>query len=353
MSVITSSSSHREHSHSNSQMPFSRLFGSRSSRRTGSDLSSRSNSHTTSNPLAARRHGMSVSGKLPPGAPAAASRTPFSDPAPGPAPPTRRPQATPSELPPAYVEPMVESPDDPYAFLAKFDTVFLIDDSGSMAGRSWHETSAALATITPVCTARDRDGIDIHFLNCQRSFTNLTSADAVQRVFEQVRPGGGTPTGCRLRELLGPYVARVEAQAERVRRARAAGNAAPADEIKPMNVIVITDGAASDDVESEIMRIANKLEDADAPAWQVGIQFFQVGRELGAAEALQELDDELVDMGCRRDIVDTVSWKGGNSGTDCQLSADKILKCVLGAVVRKLDRKRNSAETDRHSHGKR
>ncbi|KAK0740058.1 hypothetical protein B0T18DRAFT_392955 [Schizothecium vesticola] len=33
----------------------------------------------------------------------------------------------------------LSTPDDPYAFLSTFDTVFVIDDSGSMAGHSWRE----------------------------------------------------------------------------------------------------------------------------------------------------------------------------------------------------------------------
>ncbi|KAH8627376.1 hypothetical protein IG631_17144 [Alternaria alternata] len=55
--------------------------------------------------------------------------------------------------------------DDPYDFLKSFDTVFLIDDSGSMAGRSWKDTAAALEKIATICTQRDADGIDIYFLN--------------------------------------------------------------------------------------------------------------------------------------------------------------------------------------------
>lgn len=54
--------------------------------------------------------------------------------------------------------------DDPYGFLTSFDTVFLIDDSGSMAGKSWRETKDALETIIPVCVQHDADGIDIYFL---------------------------------------------------------------------------------------------------------------------------------------------------------------------------------------------
>lgn len=108
---------------------------------------------------------------------------------------------------------------------------------------------------------------------------------------------------------------------------------------KPMNIIVITDGVPTDDVESPIIAAARKLDKLDAPAWQVGIQFFQVGEERGAAEALGDLDDQLSVTGDVRDMVDTVPWKGGQG-----LTADKIMKCVLGAVHRRWDRKDLSAE---------
>jgi uncharacterized protein YegL len=258
----------------------------------------------------------------------------FTSPLTNPSPPTRRPNgnassSTPSDPPPAYTPPIAETADDPYAFLTHFDTVFLIDDSGSMAGRSWRETGAALATIAPICAARDRDGIDLHFLNHPRSFTNITSAGMVGEAFQTVRPGGGTPTGTRLHHLLKPYLAKVQDQSRLAGIATREGNPMPA-EVKPLNIIVITDGVPSDDVESVIMQAARKLETYDAPAWQVGIQFFQVGREPGAAEALQELDDELVGENCPRDIVDTVPWNGASSGAE--LSADKILKCELGPI---------------------
>lgn len=100
---------------------------------------------------------------------------------------------------------------------------------------------------------------------------------------------------------------------------------------------MITDGVPSDDPESVIIHAAKKLDALDAPPWQVGIQFFQVGQEVGAAQALQELDDALVERGGGiRDMVDTVPWSG-KSGNG--LNADGILKIVLGGVNRRLDRK--------------
>jgi von Willebrand factor type A domain len=235
---------------------------------------------------------------------------------------------TPSnEPPPAYTPAPQAAPmqslataaqlptDDRYAFLSSFDTIFLIDDSGSMAGRSWRETGKALETITPICTAHDADGIDIYFLNNPDStyYRNVTTPATVTEIFTSVRPMGGTPTGQRLSQILRPYLQEYQAAPE---------SAKP----KPINIIVITDGEPSDDVESPIIAAAKKLDKYDAPAWQVGIQFFQVGKEPGAKEHLKQLDDELADISGEedlRDIVDTVPFTGAE-GTE--LTADGILK---------------------------
>lgn len=238
--------------------------------------------------------------------------------------------------------------ESPYAFLATFDTVLLIDDSGSMAGKSWREVSTALGTIAPIITQFDSDGCDVYFLNHKSSdpgvptqgvapsgYRGIKRAPTIKEVFERVRPYGGTPTGTRVHHILKPYLAHVE-------REMAAGR-----EVKPMNLIVLTDGVPSDDVESVLLASAKKLDRLDAPPFQVGVQFFQVGTEPGAREALIELDDELAGMvaGGVRDIVDTVTWAGGNAGNG--LTGDGILKAVLGAVVRRLDRRRGSMESRR------
>ncbi|EOA85344.1 uncharacterized protein SETTUDRAFT_82057, partial [Exserohilum turcica Et28A] len=242
-----------------------------------------------------------------------------------------------NDAPPAYTpgpaqntsalqasSPAATSDSDPYAFLRTFDTVFLIDDSGSMAGRSWRETQEALAAITPICTAHDEDGIDIYFLNHPDSslYKHITSPSTILEIFQTVRPGGATPTGQHLHKILKPYLQRYEQD----------------DKTKPINIIVITDGEPSDDVESAIIQAAKKLDKLDAPAWQVGIQFFQVGREPGAREHLKQLDDGLAELARDdnlRDIVDTVPFSGDDGQ---RLTAHGLLKVVLGSVVRRLDR---------------
>ncbi|KAF7512657.1 hypothetical protein GJ744_000918 [Endocarpon pusillum] len=265
--------------------------------------------------------------------------------------PTRRPQRFNDAAPPAYSPPtnsavlpgpMQSTSDSPYAFLTQFDTIFLIDDSGSMAGRSWRETAAALSAITPICTGHDADGIDIYFLNHRNSdphssngaYTNITDTVGVESIFNSVRPLGGTPTGTRLHHILKPYLAQVEDMIER----QAHGQQVI---VKPLNIIVITDGVASDDVESIIVQAAKKLDAWGAEPGQLGIQFFQVGHEPEAAEDLQELDDALSSAHDIRDIVDTIPWTGDDGQV---LTGPGILKCVLGAVNRKLDRRRGSDE---------
>ena len=203
--------------------------------------------------------------------------------------------------------------DDPYTFLCSFDTIFLVDDSGSMAGSRWKETADALETITPICTAHDVDGIDIYFLNHPDSgfHHNVTSAGTVREIFQTVRPGGGTPTGQRLNQILKPYLRGYEKHP---------------DTTKPINIICITDGEPSDDVESPLIAAAKKLDKLDAPAWQIGVQFFQVGRDEEAKRHLKQLDDELAEIAGDddlRDIVDTVPFTGAE-GT--HLSGDGILK---------------------------
>ncbi|KAK5948431.1 hypothetical protein OHC33_010605 [Knufia fluminis] len=259
-----------------------------------------------------------------------------------------------SEAPPAYSAgpPVMASQssrsglqtaaDSPYAFLGQFDTVFVIDDSGSMAGRSWRETSDALSAITPICTEQDADGIDVYFLNNRNpyandnigAYTNVTSTAAVQEIFRSVRPSGGTPTGTRLNAILKQYLKDLPKEIERQARGQAAT-------VKPLNIIVITDGVATDDVESAIVSSAKKLDKMGAEPWQVGIQFFQVGQDRAAAQDLKELDDALADEHGVRDMVDTVPWSGVDGAV---LMAEGIMKVTMGAINRRLDRKRASDE---------
>ncbi|KAI2611244.1 uncharacterized protein GGS25DRAFT_519543 [Hypoxylon fragiforme] len=248
--------------------------------------------------------------------------------------------------------------DDQYAFLAEFNTIFLIDDSASMATENrWAETRRAVSSLLPVCVARDRDGVDVYFLNhttpdrgdpargaCGGGYRNVTSAAAVDALFATaVRPRSATPTGLRLDRILRAYLRAYE---EGVRRGAGAGAGAGAGGgedgaycLPPINIIVVTDGEATDEPGEVIAQAARRLDALSAPPHQIGIQFFQVGRDPHATRALQELDDELCRREGIRDMVDTATFNGASKRDLPTLTADGILKVVLGAVKRKLDRK--------------
>lgn len=217
-----------------------------------------------------------------------------------------------------------------------------------MAGRSWREVRSALAHIAPICTAHDADGVDIYFLNNRNlasasasqgkaagGYNNVTDVSAVDRIFSTVRPGRQTPMGERLNVILKTYLRHYEQAIERT------GGDPDATDVKPINVIVITDGKPSDDPESVLLSVAQKLDRLEAPPHQVGVQLFQVGNEYGAAEVLRALDDDLSQLGGGvRDMVDTVTFNVRPGADVPILSADAILKTVLGAVVKRLDRAR-------------
>ncbi|KAF7373487.1 hypothetical protein MSAN_00558600 [Mycena sanguinolenta] len=222
--------------------------------------------------------------------------------------------------------------------LRRYDTVILVDDSLSMTMRGskrgvtrWQEAGTALADLAPVAQKYDSDGIDIHFLNDPRSETSLKTSDDVWRVFDRVIPDGFTPTGDRLHQLLNPYITKLA-------RARIQPDGTPIDretgkEIKRMNLIVITDGVASDDPKTSIIHAAKRLMAMpDLCLVQLGIQFVQIGNDAKATKALQILDDELQEAGHIRDIVDTTPYHKLHPVT-----ARGLVKVLAGAINRRID----------------
>jgi len=243
----------------------------------------------------------------------------------------------------------LSTPEDPFAFLSTFDTIFLIDDSASMTGERWNEVRKVLEHIAPICTQHDDDGVDVYFLNHKsrqrddpasgRAGTgyNIKDARGARKLFEEVTPCFATPTGRRLGSILNMYLRNFE------KRVRACDGDAWATDVKPVNMIVITDGQPTDDPESVLRDVAEKLDRLEAPPYQVGVQFFQVGDDRQAAQALEHLDEHMAHEAGVRDIVDTVTWNA-RDGRHKTLTADAMLKVVLGAVVKRLDRQNIAAE---------
>ena len=196
----------------------------------------------------------------------------------------------------------------------------------------WPDTINALKSITTITTRYNPSGIAIHFLNDpSHDTTGITSPEDVTELFFNVAPveGGSTPLGARLDVLLREYL-------DVYRTAKDDRTPTP----KPLNVIAITDGEATDDPESVIVSIARELDRLNAPLGQVGVQLFQVGGDEDAREFLRGLDDDLVAVYGVRDMVDTTPYRGGKGG-EGKLEGEEMLKVLVGAVNRRVDRREN------------
>ncbi|KAI0774551.1 hypothetical protein C8Q74DRAFT_1369007 [Fomes fomentarius] len=212
-----------------------------------------------------------------------------------------------------------ESKEDALEVLKKYDTVIVVDDSGSMAGRLWTEARDALSVLADAAAEYDQNGIDIYFLNDPKRGKGMRDASAVKRLFDSVYPGGRTPLGERLDELLKEYIDELDKKA----------HAPPEQRLKPVNYIVLTDGRPTDDPEDVITHHARRLDQGRHLLTQVGLQFVQIGSDPEAKRYLENLDSNLHGV---RDIVDTTPFIGG------VVTADMIIKILIGAINRRVDR---------------
>jgi hypothetical protein len=84
------------------------------------------------------------------------------------------------------------------------------------------------------------------------------------------------------------------------------GKATKMGPIKPLNLIVITDGEADDPdtLAYALAGFSDRLELGRFPLNQLGVQFIQIGNDRNATKFLKSLDDELrSESSGRRDIV--------------------------------------------------
>jgi len=179
-------------------------------------------------------------------------------------------------------------------------------------------------------------------------------------LFGKVQPSGATPLGGTLKRVITPYIDRLD-DAEKI------GGREAVEKIKPINYIVITDGApseslcftftcispfsitADDTTEDVIINAARRLDEKSRPKAQLGIQFVQIGNSSDASEFLERLDDDLVKkykirVSChsqvlvpcyscsKQDMVDTTKAKWRKN-----LDAETLIKTLTGSFNRRVD----------------
>ncbi|KAJ8584027.1 hypothetical protein M405DRAFT_747710, partial [Rhizopogon salebrosus TDB-379] len=202
-----------------------------------------------------------------------------------------------------------------------YKTVVLIDDSASVGEQSWDLVREALTGITDLANQYGSQGIDVHFLHHHNSHTNIKTSHGIQRIFDQTYPEGqDTPTAAKLEELISRYLPLVERKHT---------------QHKPIHIIVITDGVASDNhaFPEVIFSAAHRLERSQVPHEMFGIQFVQVGTDPDAAATLRSLGGYLAKESRIRDIVDVIPYDPQQGAFDTQY----MLKIFLGDINKALD----------------
>ncbi|GAA5931867.1 hypothetical protein JCM3775_000064 [Rhodotorula graminis] len=246
--------------------------------------------------------------------------------------PTQPSQPAPTSAPsssrrPAAAAAALDKPtEDALRALARYDTVLLCDDSGSMEPMWETELAPALAAVVRTAVRYDEDGVDLAFFNSRVTHTS-TSADDLLDVFRRVRPRSTTPTADAVKRVLEPYMRRLEEW-------QSTGKSAGAPRPKPLNLIVLTDGAPDkgQSPEDVLVDVARRLDKGRFPPFQVGCSFVQIGNYSDAAEHLRSLDDDLKQKHGIRDMVDTTLFEGA-------CDADYLLKALLGGINRSIDKR--------------
>lgn len=234
----------------------------------------------------------------------------------------------------------ISTTEAPFKYLKYFDTAFLIDDSDSML-RYWGEVAMLLEEIAGICIEHDRDGIDIYFIhhrphgsfftrdygykNIGATDGNLAFHDSVAGIFDHVRPRGKCRLDQALERILTDYLDELKTTYAISGRRKW---------IRPLNLIVITAGQTYDNFYKSLRSCARELDRLGAPPYQVGVQLFQIGNNATVKENMEFAADGLDKESGHRNMVDTTTW----SGAPGELSADAILKVILGSVQKSIDK---------------
>jgi uncharacterized protein with von Willebrand factor type A (vWA) domain len=177
------------------------------------------------------------------------------------------------------------------------DYTLIIDRSGSMGtadqpgGRSrWVTAEESTVALARRCNALDPDGITVYlFASRFRRFDHVGPSKVIQ-IFQENEPAGGTDLAAVLTHAFADYFTR-KAQ----RRTKKNGE----------TIVVITDGEP-DDPKAVMQAIIDASRRIDRDE-ELAVLMLQVGTDARATRFLKALDDDLVRVGARFDICDTIT----------------------------------------------
>ncbi|MEH2054088.1 vWA domain-containing protein [Nostoc sp.] len=177
------------------------------------------------------------------------------------------------------------------------DYTLIIDKSGSMStpdqvgGRSrWEIAQESTLALARKAEQFDPDGITVYVFSGRfKRYDDVTSAKVAQ-IFLENDPAGTTNLAGVLQDALNNYFQR-----------KTAGKSKPNGE----TILVITDGEPDDrKAVFEVIIHATRQMERDE---ELGISIIQVGSDAQATKFLKALDDQLLSVGAKFDICDTVT----------------------------------------------
>jgi len=177
------------------------------------------------------------------------------------------------------------------------DYTLILDKSGSMskvdqsAGKSrWQAAEESTLALARKCEQFDPDGLTVYVFSSRFKRYDQVTSDKVEQIFLENDPVGTTNLTAVLEDAFRDYFAR-----------KTKGSTKPNGE----TILIITDGEP-DDRRSVIECIINASRKLDRDE-ELAVSFIQVGQDLSAREFLNALDDQLVKVGAKFDIVDTIT----------------------------------------------
>ncbi len=177
--------------------------------------------------------------------------------------------------------------------LAGRDYTLIIDKSGSMGTRDqaggksrWQAVKESTIALANKCEELDPDGITVYtFAGRFKRYENVTAAK-VEQIFQENEPSGSTNLTAVLQDALDHFFRKTDKRYE--------------------TILVITDGEP-DDRKSVFEVIINATQKMTKDE-ELAISFIQIGNDPQATQFLKALDDKLMGVGAKFDIVDTVTF---------------------------------------------
>jgi uncharacterized protein with von Willebrand factor type A (vWA) domain len=180
--------------------------------------------------------------------------------------------------------------------LGNRDYTLILDKSGSMSTRDqlggksrWQAAQESTVALASKCEEFDPDGITVYTFSSKfRRYENVTAAK-VEQIFRENEPVGGTNLTAVLQDAINNYFQR-----------RSQGRTKAGE-----TILVVTDGEPDDrkSVFEVIIQATKQLQSDE----ELAISFIQVGSDPQARQFLKALDEQLMSVGAKFDIVDTVT----------------------------------------------